>query len=223
MLKAQVRRLADENNWLRKELNETQQQLQDVEVELATLKEEKEYKQFLHNTLNKVRTTGLGNLISLIVQQQENAGSDDGKSSSRDSSAEIFAEEEEPGMRVFMYICLYGFVDCRRPCTRYVYMTEIVTHTLARTYAHTHTHTYKQTCIHTCKLFYCLGKAPQILQQTAKPADEGKQPPQQPAEFEVSDRLQVLHNLIQQYIHQVTLDILACVFVSRSRQLALNF
>ena len=55
MLKAQVRRLADENNWLRKELNETQQQLQDVEVELATLKEEKEYKQFLQNTLNKVR------------------------------------------------------------------------------------------------------------------------------------------------------------------------
>jgi len=54
MLKAQVRRLADENNWLRKELNESQQQLQDVEVELATLKEEKEYKQFLHNTLNKV-------------------------------------------------------------------------------------------------------------------------------------------------------------------------
>jgi len=55
MLKAQVRRLADENNWLRKELNETQQQLQDVEVELATLKEEKEYNQFLHNTLSKVR------------------------------------------------------------------------------------------------------------------------------------------------------------------------
>ncbi|XP_065919419.1 kinesin light chain-like [Dysidea avara] len=125
MLKAQVRRLADENNWLRKELNETQQQLQDVEVELATLKEEKEYKQFLQNTLNK----------------QENMGSDDGKSSSRDSSAEIFVEEEEPG------------------------------------------------------------KA-QVLEHTVKPADEGKQPPQQSTESEVSDRLQVLHNLIQQYINQ---------------------
>ena len=53
-LKAQVRRLADENNWLRKELNETRQQLQDAEVELATLKEEKEHREFISSTVPKV-------------------------------------------------------------------------------------------------------------------------------------------------------------------------
>ena len=36
----------------------------------------------------------------------------------------------------------------------------------------------------------------------AKPTEEGKQ--RLPSESEVSDRLQVLHNLIQQYIHQVS-------------------
>jgi len=53
-LKAQVRRLADENNWLRKELNETRQQLQDAEVDLATLKEEKEHRDFINSTIPKV-------------------------------------------------------------------------------------------------------------------------------------------------------------------------
>ena len=43
-----------------------------------------------------------------------------------------------------------------------------------------------------------------MLEHPAKSADEGKQQSQHPAEFEVSDRLQVLHNLIQQYIHQVS-------------------
>ena len=50
-LKAQVRRLADENNWLRKELNETRQQLQDAEVELATLREEKQHRDFMKSTV----------------------------------------------------------------------------------------------------------------------------------------------------------------------------
>ena len=53
-LKAQVRRLADENNWLRKELNETRQQLQDAEVELATMREEKEHRDFINSTVPKV-------------------------------------------------------------------------------------------------------------------------------------------------------------------------
>lgn len=53
-LKAQVRRLADENNWLRKELNEIRQQLQDAEVELATLREEKEHRDFVNSTVPKV-------------------------------------------------------------------------------------------------------------------------------------------------------------------------
>ena len=53
-LKAQVRRLADENNWLRKELNETRQQLQDAEVGLATMREEKEHRDFINSTIPKV-------------------------------------------------------------------------------------------------------------------------------------------------------------------------
>ena len=53
-LKAQVRRLADENNWLRKEFNELRQQLQDAEVELATLREEKEHRDFINSTVPKV-------------------------------------------------------------------------------------------------------------------------------------------------------------------------
>ena len=53
-LKAQVRRLADENNWLRKEFNELRQQLQDAEVELATLREEKEHRDFINSNVPKV-------------------------------------------------------------------------------------------------------------------------------------------------------------------------
>ena len=45
-LKAQVRRLCEENNWLRKELEESQQQLQECEVNLAQVKEEKEALEF---------------------------------------------------------------------------------------------------------------------------------------------------------------------------------
>ena len=45
-LQAQVRRLCEETTWLRKELEESQQQLQDAEVELAQLREEKEALEF---------------------------------------------------------------------------------------------------------------------------------------------------------------------------------
>ena len=45
-LKAQVRRLADENNWLRQELQKMQQQLQDVESEAYKLKEEKQHLEY---------------------------------------------------------------------------------------------------------------------------------------------------------------------------------
>lgn len=61
-LKAQVRRLADENNWLRKELNEARQQLQDAEVDLATLREEKEHRDFVNSTVPKVN-----NIIMMMV------------------------------------------------------------------------------------------------------------------------------------------------------------
>ena len=52
MLRAQVKRLASENNWLRKELNEHQQLLQETEVQLARVKEEKKQLQFtVHNQM----------------------------------------------------------------------------------------------------------------------------------------------------------------------------
>lgn len=46
-LKAQVRRLADENNWLRQELQKTQQSLQDTEIELSKAIEEKQHLNYL--------------------------------------------------------------------------------------------------------------------------------------------------------------------------------
>ena len=46
-LKAQVKRLCSENNWLRKELTDHQQLLQETEISLAKTKEEKENLEFL--------------------------------------------------------------------------------------------------------------------------------------------------------------------------------
>lgn len=49
-LRAQVKRLASENNWLRKELADHQQLVQETEIQLARVKEEKEQLEFtLHN------------------------------------------------------------------------------------------------------------------------------------------------------------------------------
>ena len=46
-LKAQVKRLCSENNWLRKELTDHQQLLQETEIALVKVKEEKENMEFL--------------------------------------------------------------------------------------------------------------------------------------------------------------------------------
>ena len=46
-LKAQVKRLCAENNWLRKELTDHQQLLQETETSFAKIKEEKEHLGFL--------------------------------------------------------------------------------------------------------------------------------------------------------------------------------
>ena len=46
MLRAQVKRLASENNWLRKELGEHQQLLQETEIQLARSKEERDQLEF---------------------------------------------------------------------------------------------------------------------------------------------------------------------------------
>lgn len=48
-LKAQVKRLCSENNWLRQSLTESQQLLQEAEVSLGKLKVDKEHLEFLHS------------------------------------------------------------------------------------------------------------------------------------------------------------------------------
>ena len=58
MLRAQVKRLCSENNWLRTELADHQQLLQETEVELARVKEEKDQLEFtLHNMKVMLRRT----------------------------------------------------------------------------------------------------------------------------------------------------------------------
>lgn len=52
-LKAQVKRLCQENNWLRQELTQTQQLLQTAEIQLVEIKEEREHSSFLL-AVNKV-------------------------------------------------------------------------------------------------------------------------------------------------------------------------
>jgi kinesin light chain len=64
-LKAQVKRLADENNWLRQELQKTQQALQDAEVEWTKIKEEKEQLNYLLSLAKNDK----GNNDSTIVVQ----------------------------------------------------------------------------------------------------------------------------------------------------------
>ncbi len=46
-MRAQVRRLADENGWLRQQLQRTQQQLQEAESESYKLKEEKQHLEYM--------------------------------------------------------------------------------------------------------------------------------------------------------------------------------
>lgn len=46
-LKAQVKRLCSENNWLRQELTNHQQLLQEAEISLSKVREEKEQIEFL--------------------------------------------------------------------------------------------------------------------------------------------------------------------------------
>ena len=48
-LKAQVRRLCQENAWLREELSVTQQKFQESEQKVAQLEEEKQHLQFMQS------------------------------------------------------------------------------------------------------------------------------------------------------------------------------
>ena len=52
-LKAQVKRLCSENNWLRKELTDHQQLLQETEIALTKTKEGKEHVEFMLDQVKK--------------------------------------------------------------------------------------------------------------------------------------------------------------------------
>jgi len=64
-LKAQVRRLCQENSWLRDELAATQQRLQQSEQKCATLEEEKTHLEFM-GQMKKYDTPSTQ--VSLILQ-----------------------------------------------------------------------------------------------------------------------------------------------------------
>lgn len=61
-LRAQVRRLCQENGWLRDELANTQQKLQNSEQKVATLDEEKKHLEFM--TEMKKYDSGDHNVVS---------------------------------------------------------------------------------------------------------------------------------------------------------------
>ncbi|XP_022810635.1 kinesin light chain-like isoform X2 [Stylophora pistillata] len=91
-LKAQVRRLCQENAWLREELSVTQQKLQESEQKVAQLEEEKKHLEFM-NSLKKYdedkHDEGIENDISmdLLSQDEEEVEDVDDETLSQASSA----------------------------------------------------------------------------------------------------------------------------------------
>ncbi|XP_028515287.1 kinesin light chain [Exaiptasia diaphana] len=82
-LRAQVRRLCQENAWLREELSVTQQKLQESEQKVAQLEEEKKHLEFM-NSIKKYdddkHDEGIENdLSSDVASQDEDEGDVDGK------------------------------------------------------------------------------------------------------------------------------------------------
>jgi chromosome segregation ATPase len=74
-LRAQVKRLASENNWLRKELAEHQQLLQETEIQLARVREEKEQLEFtLSNQKDERGTREQSPSMDIDVQEEEAEG-----------------------------------------------------------------------------------------------------------------------------------------------------
>lgn len=67
-LRAQVRRLCQENGWLRDELANTQQKLQFSEQKVATLDEEKRHLEFMNEM--KKYDTGDSNVVSMQTLNQ---------------------------------------------------------------------------------------------------------------------------------------------------------
>ncbi|CAI8037464.1 Kinesin light chain 1 [Geodia barretti] len=74
-LRAQVKRLASENNWLRKELAEHQQLLQETEIQLARVREEKEQLEFtLSNQKDERGAREQSPSMDIDVQEEEAEG-----------------------------------------------------------------------------------------------------------------------------------------------------
>lgn len=65
-LRAQVRRLCQENSWLRDELANTQQKLQQAEQKCATLEEEKTHLEFM-NAMKKYDNSQVGKFYCRVL------------------------------------------------------------------------------------------------------------------------------------------------------------
>ncbi|KAK2567686.1 Kinesin light chain [Acropora cervicornis] len=87
-LKAQVRRLCQENAWLREELSVTQQKLQESEQKVAQLEEEKKHLEFMNSIKKYDDDEGIENDISLdVLSQDEDDTEVDDETLSQASSA----------------------------------------------------------------------------------------------------------------------------------------
>ncbi|XP_074630412.1 kinesin light chain-like isoform X2 [Acropora palmata] len=87
-LKAQVKRLCQENAWLREELSVTQQKLQESEQKVAQLEEEKKHLEFMNSIKKYDDDEGIENDISLdVLSQDEDDTEVDDETLSQASSA----------------------------------------------------------------------------------------------------------------------------------------
>ena len=69
-LRAQVRRLCQENAWLRDELANTQQKLQHSEQRVATLDEEKKHLEFM-NQMKQYDQMDTSTTVSLVIPKMQ--------------------------------------------------------------------------------------------------------------------------------------------------------
>ncbi|XP_015259483.1 PREDICTED: kinesin light chain 1-like [Cyprinodon variegatus] len=99
-LRAQVRRLCQENQWLRDELAETQHKLQRSEQCVAQLEEEKKHLEFM-NQIKKIDDD-----VSLSEEKGQSSGGSGGKGaaagggggdSSKDSLDDLFPNDDDQG------------------------------------------------------------------------------------------------------------------------------
>ncbi|XP_031557791.1 kinesin light chain 1-like isoform X2 [Actinia tenebrosa] len=87
-LRAQVRRLCQENAWLREELSVTQQKLQESEQKVATLEEEKKHLEFMNSIKKYDDDEGIENdMCSDIMSQDEEEADVDDETLSQTSTA----------------------------------------------------------------------------------------------------------------------------------------